>query len=67
MERYCRAGVQTGLTYGTETWAMKADHLHSQEDGADDGEMDVWSVAERQKAQCEFVQALGIYRVWRMW
>ena len=34
------------LTYGTETWALKAENLQSGEDGADDGEMDVLGVAE---------------------
>ena len=36
-----RACVQSVLTYGTETWAMKAgvSRVH-------DGEMDVWCVSE---------------------
>ena len=38
-----RACVQSLLTYGTETWAMKAKNLHSL-DGANDGEMDVWTI-----------------------
>ena len=37
---------------GTETWAMKADDFEkSGKDRAYDGEMDVWGVLERQKAQ----------------
>ena len=41
-----RACVQSVLTYGTETWAMKAENLHSLESRAYDGEMDVWNVVE---------------------
>ena len=42
-----KACVQSALTYGTETWAMKKANLNSLErTGADDGEMDVRSVAE---------------------
>ena len=41
-----KACVQSALTYGTETWAMKKANVHSLErTGTDDGEMDVWSVA----------------------
>ena len=29
--KVCRAHVQSVLTYGTETWAMKAENLHSLE------------------------------------
>ena len=39
-----KACVQSALTYGTETWAMKKANLQSGENGTDDGEMDVWSV-----------------------
>ena len=39
------------LIYGTETWAIKADDLRTAKDRAYDGEMDVWGVLERQKAQ----------------
>ena len=35
-----KACVQSALTYGTETWAMKRANLQSEEDGMDDGEMD---------------------------
>ena len=46
------ACVQSVLIYGTETWAMKADDLRSfGKDRTYDGEMDVWSVLEGQKAQ----------------
>ena len=41
-----KACVQSALTYGTETWVMKKANLQSGEDRTDDGEMDVWSVAE---------------------
>ena len=41
-----KACVQSVLTYGTETWAMKKASQQSGEDGTDDGEMDVRSVAE---------------------
>ena len=41
-----KACVQSALTYGTETWAMKKANLQSGEDRTDDGEMDVWGVAE---------------------
>ena len=41
-----KACVQSALTYGTETWAMKKANLESGEDGTDDGEMDVRGVAE---------------------
>ena len=40
----CRACVQSVLMYGTETWAMKAENLHSLE--AYEGEIDVWGVVE---------------------
>ena len=50
--RIYSACVQSVLIYGTETWAMKADDLRSLErTEAYDGEMDVWGVLERQKAQ----------------
>ena len=44
--KFHRACVQSVLTYGTETWAMKAENLHSLErvEHNYDGEMDVWSV-----------------------
>ena len=41
-----KACVQSSLTYGTETWAMKKANLQSGENGTDDGEMDVRGVAE---------------------
>ena len=50
--RIYSACVQSVLIYGAETWAMKADDLRSlDKDRAYDGEMDVWGVLERQKAQ----------------
>ena len=39
------------LTYGTETWAIKAENLHSQESRAYDGEVDVWCVSEGYEAK----------------
>ena len=41
-----RACVQSVLTYGTETWAMKAENMHSLESRVHDDEMDVWCVLE---------------------
>ena len=41
---------------------MKAENLFSLESRAYDGEMDVWSVLERQKSQCGFVVIL-VFRV----
>ena len=44
-----KACVQCVLTYGTETWAMKIANLQICKDWRerkDDGEMDVWGVAE---------------------
>ena len=41
-----RACVQSVLTYGTETWAMKAENLQSLGSRAYDGEMEVWCVSE---------------------
>ena len=48
-----RACVQSVLTYGTETWTMKAENLHSLERvlRVHDGEMDVWCVSEEQEAK----------------
>ena len=48
--RIYSACVQSVLIYGTETWAMKADDLRSLE-RTERGEMDVWGVLEKQKAQ----------------
>ena len=41
-----RACVQSVLTYWTETWAMKAENLHSLEKAERMGEMDVRCVSE---------------------
>ena len=42
-----KACVQSVLTYGTETWAMKKANQQSLErTGTDDGEMDVQDVTE---------------------
>ena len=42
-----KACVQSVLTYGTETWGDEdSKSAKFGEDGTDDGEMDVWGVAE---------------------
>ena len=48
-----RACVQSVLTYGTETWAMKAQNRQFEEDRVYESEMDVWSVFEGKKAGSE--------------
>ena len=43
-----KACIQSVLTYETETWSMKKKNKSAKfgEEGKDDGEMDVWGVAE---------------------
>ena len=66
---YCTKGkiykafVQSVLTYGTETWAMKKANLQSVEDGTDDGEIRCEGSLNDRKRSVDLYSLLGVHSV----
>ena len=63
-----RVCVQSVLTYGTETWAMKAENLHSQERAEHMIVRWMCGVSLKDRKRSEVLYSLlGIHSVWLRW
>ena len=63
MGKIYKACVQSALTYGTETWAMKKASQQSGVDGTDDGEMDVGVSLKDRIRSVDLYSLLGVQSI----